>query len=84
MAGLIDKSLSFGIQNFMFISSDTSDGTYNYYGYGNVKGSVLIMRTNKALSSIKYYTTVGDYDTVFAARASKTYVYPTEITLPRT
>ena len=54
MSGLIDKSLSFGIQNFFCVATDESDGTYNYYGFVNKKNSILIMRTNKALTEIRY------------------------------
>lgn len=79
---LVDKSLSFGMQNFFSVASNETDGTYNYYGFVNKKGSILIMRTTKTTSEIKYYITTGDFDTVFAARASKTYVYPSALTDP--
>lgn len=79
---MVDKSLSFGIQNFFFVKSDESDGTYNYYGYVNKKGAILFMRTNKDTSSVKYYITTGDFDTTWTAKATKTYVYPSELKDP--
>jgi len=82
MAGLIDKSLSFGMQNFFSVATNESDGTYNYYGFVNKKGSTLIMRTTKTTSEIKYWIGIGDVDTNFAARASKTYVYPSALKDP--
>lgn len=79
----VDKSLSFGMQNFVFCQSDETDGTYNYYGYIDKKGMVLIMRTNKALSAAKYYAAVGAFDTVFAGKAGFTYGYINTITDPK-
>lgn len=72
----VDKSTSFGIQNFFFCQSDDTDGTYNYYGYVNRKGSILIMRTNKAASAALYYLTKGTLATVWASKATYTYVLP--------
>ena len=79
---ILDKGLHFGLQNFIFLKSDETDGTYNYYLYQDKKGAVLIMRTNKALSDVKYYLSSEDVDTVWAAKATKTYVYPSSLTDP--
>jgi len=72
---MIDKSLSFGLQNFIFLKLDETDVTYNYYMYQDKKGSILIMRTDKTLTAVKYFIGVGDVDTIWTARATKTYVY---------
>ena len=82
MGGNVDSSVGFGMQNFFCCATDTSDGTYDYYGYTNKKGSTLIMRTTKTLSSIKYYTATGDFDTIWAAKAGYTYIYPTAMEYP--
>lgn len=79
---MVDKSLSFGMQNYFFVKSDETDGTYNYYGYTNKKGATLIMRTNKTLSESKYFVSTGDFDTLWAAKATKTYVYPNALEDP--
>jgi hypothetical protein len=79
----VDKSLNFGFQNFFVCAQDESDGTYNYYGYTNKKGSTLIMRTNKALTSLKYWIGTGDFDTNWAAKAAKNYVYPSALHDPK-
>jgi len=77
----LDKSLSFGIQNFLFCKSDETDVTYDYVGYITKKGSVLIGRYNKAGTEAKYYIEAGDFDTVFAKRAlvGTTYQYPNKL-----
>lgn len=79
---MIDKSLSFGIQNFFICAQDETDGTYNYYGYLDKKGAILLMRTNKTATSLKYCILTGDFDTVWAAKATKTYVYPNALVEP--
>jgi hypothetical protein len=78
----VDKSLSFGMQNFYFVKSDETGVTYNYYGYITKKGSSLIMRTNKAISEAKYYISSTAFDTVWADKANKTYVYPNALIDP--
>ena len=72
----LDKSLSFGMQNFFFVKSDETDGTYNYYGYVTKKGSTLLQRTDKNLTEAKYFISALAFDTEWAAKATKTYVYP--------
>jgi hypothetical protein len=79
----VDKSISFGLQNFFVCAQDESDGTYNYYGYVNKKGSILLMRTNKDTTSLKYWIGTGDFDTNWAAKAGKTYVYPSDLKDPK-
>ena len=75
----VDKSLSFGLQNFFCVATDESDGSYNFYGYNNKRGSILLMKTDKNFTSLKYWIGVGDFDTIWAAKAEKNYVYPSAL-----
>ena len=71
-----DKSLSFGLQNFLYLKADeTTNVTYNYYGFMDKKGLVLVMRTDKDANVALYYVSVGDFATVFAFPALTTYTY---------
>ena len=79
---MLSKSISFGLQNFIFLKSDETDGTYNYYLYEDRKGAVLIMRTNKATSDVKYFLGTGDVDTIWTAKATQTYGYPDSLIDP--
>ena len=81
--GLVDKSLFFGIQNFMACATDEDGAIYNYYGFNNRKGSVLIMRTDKDTTEIKYWVGRADFDTAFADRENKNYKYPAELADPQ-
>lgn len=79
---IFDKSLHFGIQNFLFIESDEStDATYNYYGFMDKKGLVLLMRMLKDGSKVKYFVSNEEFDDVFADRkeVDTLYVYPNEL-----
>lgn len=82
MSGNVDKSLSFGMQNFFFVQKNTTDGTYDYYGFVDKKGAVLIMKSDKAFENALYYITTGVFATVFAARATFTYVTPDNLNDP--
>jgi hypothetical protein len=77
---MIDKSLHFGQQNFFFVDSDETDVTYDYVAYMNKKGSILLARYNKLGSIGRYCIVVGTYATIWAARATQTYVLPNELT----
>ena len=77
-----DKSLSFGTQNFIFIKKDeTTNVTYNYYGFMDKKGLILVMRTDKNIDSALYYVSVGNFATVFAFPALTTYTYDYPVNL---
>jgi hypothetical protein len=76
MAGLVDKSLSFGIQNFFFVAQDSTGLVYDYVAYQDKKGAVLIARYKKDDSEGLYYIAVGVYAVIWAARAGFTYVLP--------
>jgi hypothetical protein len=79
---MVDKSLAFGLQNFFITAVDESDGTYNYYGYLDKKGSTLLMRTNKAVTEIRYWVGTGTFATLWAAKATKTYTTPDQLKDP--
>ena len=79
---MVDKSLSFGQQNFFFVESNETDGTYDYVGYQNKKGATLIARFTKDGLKGKYCIKTGNFDTVFAARATFTYAVPASLEDP--
>ena len=84
MSGVnIDSSVNFGMQNWFFVKKDETDLTYNYYGFQNHKGTVLIMRTDKNIDNALYYSVPGDFTTVFTGRAGYTYVTPVDIKQPK-
>ena len=76
---MIDKSLSFGIQNYFIVAQDETDGTYNYYCYVNKKNGILIMRTNKTVTEIRYRIATGTFATLWAAKGTGTYYLPNEL-----
>ena len=73
----MDKSLSFGLQNFVFVNMDESDQVYDFIQYVTRRGTILIARYNKAGTEARYCMLGGNIDTVWAARTTLTYVYPT-------
>ena len=78
---MINKSIFFGIQNFIYVASDTTDGTYDYTAYMDAKGGILISKTTKTdlVDSARYYLATGTYSTIWAARATYTYLLPNEL-----
>jgi hypothetical protein len=82
MSGLVSKSIAFGLQNFIFLKSNETAVDYNYYLLEDRKGAILIMRTNKDTTEAKYFLCSGDVDTVWSARVSKIYSYPSELKDP--
>lgn len=76
---MIDKSLAFGMQNFFPVAQDESDGTYNYYGFVNKKNSILIMRTNKTLTELRYRIATGTFATIWAAKGVGDYELPNQL-----
>jgi N-methylhydantoinase B/oxoprolinase/acetone carboxylase alpha subunit len=83
MAGLIDTSISFGGQNFLFVDEITSDGTYDYVSSMTKKGSILIARYPKDGSAGRYWLGSGVYSTIIAARATYTYLLPNQLEFPK-
>lgn len=72
---IIDRSLNFGLQNFIYVIGNEDDGTYNYYGYVNHSGSILIMRVTKDSMEAKYFISKGDFDDIWDARMDTATVY---------
>jgi hypothetical protein len=79
MGALKDTSLNFGMQNFLWVKEDTSDGTYDYNLFLSKKGSILILRTNKAGTEARYWIGTGDFATIDAAKGGFTYQYPNQL-----
>jgi hypothetical protein len=79
---MIDKSLSFGLQNYFFVTQDETDLTYIYVGYQDKKGSTLIGRYKKDDTEALYYSASGVFATIWAAKATKTYVLPSALVEP--
>ena len=73
---VVDKSLSFGMQNFFFVEKDETDVTYNYVGSMDKKGMILISRYDKNYDSGLYYVGKGVFATVFAGKDGYDYVTP--------
>jgi len=77
---ITDKSLSFGMQNWFPVSIDeTSNVTYNFYGFINKKNSILLMRTDKTPTEVRYYISTGTFSTIWAGRAGYTYLLPNQL-----
>lgn len=83
MAGLIDSSIGFGLQNFLFVDSDETGETYDYVSYLTKKGSILIARFPKDGSQARYFLGTGDYNTIWGARATHTYSLPSSLRFPK-
>lgn len=79
---MIDKSLSFGLQNFFFVTQDETDPVYIYVGYQDRKGMTLIGRYKKDDTEGKYCTSAIAFATVWAARATQTYTLPVALIDP--
>jgi hypothetical protein len=73
---MVDKSISFGNQNFFFVKQDTTDVTYDYVASMTRKGAVLIGRFKKDETEGLYYLGVGTFTTIWAARGTLTYGLP--------
>ena len=41
------------------------------------------MKTDKNFTSLKYWVGTGDFDTIWAAKATKTYLYPSALKDPK-
>lgn len=83
MAQIKDKSLHFGLQNFIFVNQDdTTDPTYVYVAYLNKKGTTLIGRYKKDDTEGLYYVAVGIYADIWTGRGGYTYLLPSELVDP--
>jgi hypothetical protein len=79
---MIDKSLSFGLQNFFFTTQDNTGLVYCYCAYQDRKGATLIGRYKKDDTEALYYCASGVFATIWAARATFTYVLPSALVEP--
>jgi len=82
MANIIDKSLHFGLQNFIIVAQDESPVDYNYYGYQNKKGVALLMKYKKDGTELRYYVSVLEFAVVWAGRLGYAYLLPSELADP--
>jgi hypothetical protein len=73
---MVDKSISFGQQNFLFIKTSDADLTYDYVAYMTRKGSILIARFPKLGDEATYWLGKGVFATVWAAKGTLTYGLP--------
>jgi hypothetical protein len=79
---MVDKSLSFGLQNYFFVTADETGLVYDYVGYQDKKGSTLIGRYKKDDTEALYYSTTGAFAGIWAGRVGYTYVLPTALVQP--
>jgi hypothetical protein len=84
---LLDRSFSYGIQNFMYCNQYVNIATgddYTYVVYMDRKGEVLISRFNAAGDEGRYFVTSGDYATIVASLHQYTidnlFVLPNQVT----
>ena len=64
------------IGNFFFLNLDSSGVDYDYIGYINGAGKVLIMRINKEGTESRYYLTKNSYESTWADRINLVYSLP--------
>jgi hypothetical protein len=79
---MIDKSLSFGQQNFFYVNqyeNVVSGDDNTYVLYMDRKGEILIARFSADGNEGRYFVTKGDYATVVAELTTYTYVLPNEV-----
>ena len=82
MGGLIDKSASFGNQNFFFIKQDTTNVTYDYVASMTRRGSILIGRFTKDETEGLYWLGSGVFATIWTGKATLTYNLPSALIDP--
>jgi len=79
---MVDKSLSFGLQNYFFVTQDTTGLVYDYVAYQDKKGAILIGRYTKDDSEALYYSVAGAFAGIWAGRVGYTYVLPSALVEP--
>ena len=79
---MIDKSLSFGLQNYFYVAQDETGLVYTYVAYQDKKGSTLIGRYKKDDTEALYYSAAGVFAVIWAAKATYTYVLPSALIEP--
>jgi len=79
---MVDKSISFGNQNFLFIKADETGLIYDYVASMTKKGSILIGCFTKDGNTALYWLGKGPFANVWAARVGLEYVLPSELKDP--
>ena len=77
---MLDKSLSFGTQNFLFVEVSEEDEVYDFVSYMTKKGSILIAQYPKDGNSALYWLGSGVYATIWDTRTELSYRLPNELT----
>jgi len=72
---IIDRSLNFGTQNFIYVKGDETGLTYNYYAFINKNGSILIMRMTKDMMEAEYFLGKGVFATIWGDKEDTATVY---------
>lgn len=80
---IVSKSISFGLQNFLYCNSYTGSSvtgdTYDYVVYMDSKGLILIARFNADGDEGRYCVKSGTYSEIVDARGTHTYVLPNQL-----
>jgi hypothetical protein len=79
----VDKSISFGNQNFFFVKFDDTDVTYEYIASMTRKGAILIGRFKKDETEGLYWLGVGVFADIWADKATLTYQLPNLLKDPK-
>ena len=79
---MVDKSLHFGLQNFLFITQDDTGLVYCYCAYQDRKGVTVIGRFKKDDTEALYYCAAGTFASIWAGRVGYTYVLPSALADP--
>ena len=80
---MIDKSISFGQQNFLFIKGDDTGITYDYVAYMTKKGGILIARFNKTGDTATYWLGSGVFAAIWAGKDTLEYGLPNTLVDPK-
>ena len=78
ISNVIDKSLHFGQQNFMFCDT-VSDTNYDYNLFMDKIGLIFVSRFKKDGTEGRYAVSNGDYATVLSGVTILTYVLPNQL-----
>jgi hypothetical protein len=78
---MVNKDIFFGSQNFFYVASDTTDGTYDYVAFMSAKGAILLARYTKlgTIDTGRYCLITGVFATIWTAKASQNYVLPNQV-----
>ncbi len=79
----IDQSLAKGLTDFFPVTADEGDEVYDYVGFMDSDGVVLLMKAAKDGTTARYYVATGTFDTIWAGRTGYTYVLPSELIKPK-